>query len=76
MTHAEEFQEKGNGEARLHLVSFQTALVRYSQFPTALLAAASEDFAAIFRFHALTKAMLVLACTAGRLIGAFHRLFK
>ena len=57
-------------------VLFQTTLVRNGEFPAALLAAASEEFAAIFRFHALTETMFVLACAAGRLIRAFHRLVK
>ena len=48
-------------------------LVGNSQFPAALFAAAREDFAAVFRLHALTEAMFVLTGAAGRLVGTFHR---
>lgn len=53
---------------------FQTALVRYSEFPAALFAAAGQNFAAIFRLHAFTKTVFVFAGAVGWLVRTFHRL--
>lgn len=52
---------------------FQALLVGNRKFPAALFTAAREEFAAILRSHALTKAMFVLAGAAGWLECAFHR---
>ena len=52
---------------------FQAAFVGNGQFPAALFAAAREDFAAVFRLHALAEAMFVLTGASGRLVGTFHR---
>lgn len=55
---------------------FQATFVGDAEFLATLLAAARDEFAAVFGRHALTKAVLVLAGAAGRLIGTFHRLSK
>lgn len=51
----------------------QTAFVGNGQFPAALLAAACQHFAAVFRLHASAKTVLVGALSPRRLIGTFHR---
>jgi len=52
----------------------EAALVGYSEFPTALLAAARENFTAVFGFHALAEAVFVFTGAAGWLVCTFHRL--
>ena len=55
---------------------FQAAFVGDTEFPASSLAATRNDFAAVFRLHALAKAVLVFAGAAGWLVGTFHRLSK
>ncbi len=76
--------EKPKDDARQQVASAHRAggrlfqqflpLVGDGQFPAALLATTRQQFAAILGFHALTEAVYILAGTAGRLVGTFHRL--
>ena len=54
----------------------QASFVGDREFVAALLAAACNDLTAIFRRHAAAESVFILALSAGRLIGTFHRLSK
>jgi hypothetical protein len=55
-------------------VRFQATLVRNREFPAACFAAAGQNFAAIFRFHARAKTVFVAALSPRGLVCTFHRL--
>jgi hypothetical protein len=74
MTHDPEKYRKTTrtGETPSHNGLFQAFFVGNSEFPAALFAAACEQFATVFGFHAFTEAVFVFAGAAGRLVRAFH----
>jgi hypothetical protein len=55
-------------------ILFQATLVRYRKLMPAFLAAGSQNFAAIGRFHALAEAVYGFPATTGGLVGPFHNL--
>ena len=61
---------------KLPVLLLKTAFVGNAELPTALLAPAREDFAAVFRLHALAETVLIFAGAAGWLVCTFHRLSK
>lgn len=58
------------------LALLEAAFVGNGKLLAALFTAASQNFTAVFRFHAVAETVFVLAGAAGWLVGTFHRYFE